>query len=85
MLDFNGLGLIPGKAEPGVWLASMRRVKEWEFKAVAMIIERSNGDRSRLERISQHERASGCSSWHFPRLTLGRCGGAEPPTPQFNR
>jgi superfamily I DNA/RNA helicase len=47
----------PGKAEPGIRLGSMRRIKGLEFKAVAMLIDQSSADAKRLERYVAATRA----------------------------
>jgi superfamily I DNA/RNA helicase len=56
-LELEARRVDPGKAEPGVRLGSIRRIKGLEFKAVAMIIDQSDDHPSRLERYVAATRA----------------------------
>jgi hypothetical protein len=49
-LELQARRVDPGKAEPGVRLGSMRRIKGLEFKAVAMLVDSSADGAKRLER-----------------------------------
>jgi mRNA-degrading endonuclease RelE of RelBE toxin-antitoxin system len=56
-LELEARRVDPGKAEPGVRLGSIRRIKGLEFKAVAMITDQSDDHPSRLERYVAATRA----------------------------
>ena len=56
-LELEARRVDPGKAEPGIRLGSIRRIKGLEFKAVAMIIDQSDDHQSRLERYVAATRA----------------------------
>jgi superfamily I DNA/RNA helicase len=56
-LELEARRVDPGKAEPGVRLGSIRRIKGLEFKAVAMITDQSDDHPSRLERYVTATRA----------------------------
>jgi superfamily I DNA/RNA helicase len=70
-LELEARRVDPGKAEPGVRLGSIRRIKGLEFKAVAMIIDQSDDHPSRLERCVAATRArQRLLIIEFPRPTL---------------
>jgi superfamily I DNA/RNA helicase len=56
-LELQARRVDPGKAEPGVRLGSMRRIKGLEFKAVAMLVGGSEDGAKRLERYVAATRA----------------------------
>ena len=56
-LELQARRVDPGKAEPGVRLGSMRRIKGLEFKAVAMLVGSSPDGAKRLERYVAATRA----------------------------